>query len=98
MSNYSRIGTDWSFDRIKAKLDKGQFLSDVEAAYLESEAKIEAERILARDKTRGAAYQLLVAKALNVMAEHAHESERKQKGLPPTNPVRASDLFERGGE
>ena len=98
MSNFGRIGSDWSFDRIKAKLDKGQFLSDAEAAYLESEAKVQAERILAKDKTRGAAFQLLVAKALNVMAEHAHESERKQKGLPPTNPMKASDLFDEGGE
>jgi hypothetical protein len=81
------VSGNYTFDKVREKVDKGQFLTEVEKNYMAEEARSAAESIRGRYAGRGPRFWTLVATALNDLA---------RRELPETKPTTAADLF--GGE
>lgn len=67
MSNEYALTGNFTFDRVKAKLDKGQFLNEAEKSYLAEAAREDAARFLDSRKSRGDKYLALMAHAVQQM-------------------------------
>lgn len=67
MSNSNSLTSNYTFDRVKAKLDKGQYLNDAEKAYLVAAAQEDAARFLETRKSRGDKYLALIAQSMQQM-------------------------------
>lgn len=87
------LGSDWTFERVRKKLEAGEKLSRVEVEYLEGEAKAAAERVLTQEKSRGSAFQMLVASQVSKIAE---QNFRRDNPTPPPTFTSVSWLDDEG--
>jgi hypothetical protein len=91
MSNNHSLTSNFTFDRVKAKLDRGQFLNEAEKQYLIGAAQEDAARFLDSRKSRGDKYLALIAEAVQQMAGQksapASQPKPEQVSETPFDPI-----------
>ena len=81
MSNFSLSG-NYTFDRIKSKLDKNEPLSATEKQFLSEEAQTIAERVKDSHKSRGPDFLSLVAAHLTRLAQNELSKRHASENAP----------------
>lgn len=96
MSNHNSLTSNFTFDRVKAKLDKGQYLNDAEKQYLVGAAQEDAARFLETRKSRGDKYLSLVAQAMQQMVG-PKEQPSQQTDVDPASEAPFDPIFNPNG-
>lgn len=74
---------NYTFNQIKQKLDKGQFLSKAESDYLDLEARQALDNVVARHGSKGGSFLVALAAKLQAEGNERQAKDRQKAGYQP---------------
>lgn len=74
---------NYTYELIKQKLDKGQFLSKAESDYLDLEARQALDNVVARHGSKGGSFLVALAAKLQAEGNERQAKDRQKAGYQP---------------